>query len=62
MDPRLITRDNLRRLAWLNHHRGVAGLARAIRRSRAAVYAAVSTPGQYKPTMERIRKALPRYE
>lgn len=55
-----INRSNLRRLAWLNGHCGVAGLARHIRRSRAAIYAAVERPMAYGPTVRLLERALPK--
>jgi hypothetical protein len=54
-----INRRTLRRLAVLNGHSGIAGLARKIGRSRAALYAAVDRPHQFGPTRRLMERELP---
>jgi hypothetical protein len=54
-----INRKNLRRLAALNGHTGIADLARKIGKSRAAIYAAVDRPHQFGPTWRAMERALP---
>lgn len=53
-----ITRKTVGREAWAAGFRGVAGLARSIGVSRAAIYSAVSRPHSYKPTARKIRERL----
>lgn len=43
----------------LNGHSGIAGLARKIGRSRAALYAAVDRPHQFGPTRRLMERELP---
>lgn len=53
-----INRSTLRRLAWVNGFWGIADLARHIKRSRAAIYAAVENPHQFAPTVALLEGAL----
>lgn len=52
--------ENLARLAWLNGHKGVAGLSRAVGKHRVTIYRAVKQPKRYGPTFRAIKRALPR--
>lgn len=60
MQAHQLTPRNISRLAWINGFRGVAGLAREIRKSRAAVYAALSKPQSYGPTFRAIDQSIRR--
>lgn len=53
-----VNAKNLRRLCWKNDFHGIAGLARAIGRSRVTVHRAVVNPQRFGPTYELIKKAL----
>jgi len=53
-----ITPSNLRVLAHRAGFNGVAGLARAIGRSRQTVYAAVKQPQRHRPTLRLIQASL----
>lgn len=53
-----INKKNLRKLAWQRGFHGVTGVALVIGKSRVTVHRAVKNPGQYRPTMKKLREVL----
>jgi len=56
--PKKVNDKNLRRLCWVKHYPGVAGLARAIGRHRTTIHRAVKAPEKYASTYALIEGAL----
>lgn len=56
--PHQITTENIQRLAFVAGYKGVADLARSLRRNRVTVWRAVKDPQRYGPTFSAIKKAL----
>lgn len=55
-----ISAKTVARAAWSAGYRGVAGLARATKRSRKTIYSALRNPRRYGPTIAAIHAALNR--
>ena len=55
---RKINTGNLRRLCWARGFEGVAGLAKALGKSRVTIHRAAKRPGLFGPTYKLMEEAL----